>query len=119
MRMALRPSVCATLTWMYRAAIALNFVLFAVSFFPGFESTAEREGIADKLFGAYIIGTFRMDFAWLIGSTMLIFPASFYFAKVSESNPRARLDALWGRAWTIAFLIDVFKSIFTGVLYPG
>lgn len=110
---------CATLTWAFRIAIGLNFIHFALSFVPGFESTAGRAGIFDKLFGAYIVGTLRADFAWLLVSTMIIFPATFYFAKVSENDPRARLDVLLGRAWTVAFVVYLFKSVVTGELYPG
>lgn len=104
---------------MFRAAIALNFVRFAFSFVPKFEGTSEKAGVADKLFGAYTLGTFRSDFAWLIGSTMIVFLATFYFARISKDDPGARLDVLLGRFWTVAFVIYVIKSIFTGVLYPG
>ena len=109
----------ATLRWVFRTAIALNLVRFALSFVPKFEGTAKSAGIADKLFGAYTVGTFRADFAWLIGSTMVIFLATFHFAKFSKDDPRARLDVLLGRTWTVAFVIYVIKSIFSGVLYPG
>jgi hypothetical protein len=108
-----------TLRWAYRLAIALNFVRFALSFIPDFEGTADRAGIADKLFGAYTFSTFRVDFAWLIVSTPVIFLATFYISEISENDSQARLDELIGRAWTAAFVIYMLKSIFTGVLYPG
>jgi hypothetical protein len=105
--------------WVFRAAIALNFVRFALSFFPKFEGTAESAGIADKLFGAYTVIFFRADFAWLIGSTMVIFPATLYLAKTLRTDPQARLDVLLGLAWTAASVIYLIKSILTGVLFPG
>jgi len=108
-----------TLRWVFRAALALNFVRFALSFVPKFEGTAARAGIADELFGAYTVGFFRADFAWLIGSTIVLFAATLYFAKDSENDPEARLDVLLGWTWIVAFVIYVIKSIFTGVLYPG
>ena len=108
-----------TLRWVFRAAIALNFVRFALSFVPKFEGTAARAGIADKLFGAYTVGFFRADFAWLIGSTIVLFAATFYFAKDSENDPQARLDVLLGWTWIVAFVIYLIKSVFTGVLYSG
>jgi|SRR5579863_113848 hypothetical protein len=108
------------LPWVFRAAIALNFVRFVLSFIPSFEGTAERAGIIDGLLGKYtVFGFFRPDFAWLFGSTMVIFPATFYFANISKNDPRARLDVLLGWAWTVAFVIYVIRSIVTGVLYPG
>lgn len=108
-----------TLRWLLRAAIALNFVRFALSFVPKFEGTAASAGIADKLFGAYTVGFFRADFAWLIGSTIVIFAATFYFAKDSRNDPHARLDVLLGWTWIVAFVIYILRSILTGVLYPG
>jgi hypothetical protein len=110
---------CAMLRWVFRTAIVLNFLRFALSFVPKFEGTAKSAGIADKLFGAYTVGTFRADFAWLIGSTMVIFLATIYFAKFPKDDPRARLDVLFGWMWTIASVIYVIKSILSGVLYPG
>jgi hypothetical protein len=107
------------LTWLLRIAVALNFVRFALSFSPQFEGTAQTAGTIDRLLGPYTVGTFRADFAWLIGSTMIIFPAAFYFARVSEKNPRARLDAVLCLAWTAAFVVYVIKSLLMGVLYPG
>jgi hypothetical protein len=97
----------------------LNFARFALSFVPKFEGTAARAGIADKLFGEYTVGGFRADFAWLFGSTIVLFAATFYFAKNSENDPQSRLDVLLGRTWIVAFVIYVIKSIFTGVLDPG
>src|SRR3974390_3006544 len=73
---------CTTSRWVFRAVIALNFVHFALSFVPGFEATAGNPGIADKIFGELIIGTFRADFAWLIVSTIVIFASTFYLAKI-------------------------------------
>jgi hypothetical protein len=107
------------LLWAFRAVITLNFVHFALSFVPGFEASSGKPGIADKIFGKLIVGTLRVDFAWLIVSTIVIFASTFYFAKISENDHRAHLDVFLGRAWTVVFVIYVLKSIFTGVLYPG
>ena len=113
------PHFRAMLRWVLRATIVLNFVRFALSFVPRFEGTAVNGGIADRLFGAYTVIYFRADFAWLLGSTILILVATFYLARNSKDDPRARFDVVLGWSWVIAFAIYVIKSIFTGVLYPG
>ena len=113
------PHFRAPLRWVFRATIALNFVRFALSFVPRFEGTALNVGIADRLFGAFTVIYFRADFAWLLGSTILILIATFYLAGISNDDPRARFDVVLGWTWVVAFAIYVIKSIFTGVLYPG
>jgi hypothetical protein len=102
-----------------RTVIALNFVRFALSFSTRFEGTPEGAGAADRLFGAYIIGVFRADFAWLIFSTAAIFGAVLYFAAKSRNYPTARIDLLLSLAWIVAFIIYIIRSLLTGVLYPG
>lgn len=112
--------VYTALTWSLRTAVALNFVRFALSFDPRFEGTAHSAGTIDRLLGSDTwFGFFRPDFAWLIVSTIVIFAASFYFARVSEQYHRARLDVFLCRVWTAAFVIYIIKLLFTGVLYPG
>jgi len=75
--------------------------------------------MVDRFLGSYTVGFLRADFAWLVGSTLVIFPATFYFSNISTNDPRARFDVLLGGAWTVAFVIYVMRSILTGVLYPG
>jgi hypothetical protein len=111
--------VYAISIWVLRAIIVLNFIRFALSFSPRFEGTAQKEGTIDRLLGSYTVGFFRLDFAWLIVSTMVIFAASFYLARISKTDEQARSDVLLCRAWCLAFVVYIVKSILTGVLYPG
>jgi hypothetical protein len=112
--------VYAISIWVLRAIIVLNFIRFALSFSPRFEGTAQKEGAIDRLLGSYtVLGFFRPDFAWLIVSTIVIFAASFYFARISKTDEQARSDVLLCRAWCLAFVVYIVKVILTGVLYPG
>jgi hypothetical protein len=113
-----RP-VYPVLTWVLRGILVLDFVRFALSFSAEFEGTARRPGIIDKLVGSYTVLYFRADFAWLLGSTILVLPATFYFWAVSRRNLGARLDLYLCLGWLVAFAIYLTRSILTGVLYPG
>jgi len=70
-----RGPVSAALTWLLRIAIVINFTRFVLSFSPRFEGTAQKAGTIDSLLGSYtVLGFFRPDFAWLIVSSMILFP---------------------------------------------
>jgi hypothetical protein len=116
---SMRRLVCMVLTWMLRIAIVLNFVRFALSFIPRFEGTAQRAGIIDRLLGSSTVFFFRADFAWLLGSTMVIFLATLYFVRASKKDSRARLDAVLCQMWIVAFVVYLIKLLLTGVLYLG
>lgn len=112
--------ISAISIWVLRAIIVLNFIRFALSFFPSFEGTAQKAGAIDRLLGSYtVLGFFRPDFAWLIVSTMVIFAASLYLAKISKTDEQARSDVFLCWAWCVAFVVYIVKSILTGLLYPG
>ena len=111
--------VYAISIWVLRAIIVLNFIRFALSFFPRFEGTAQKAGTIDRLLGSYtVLGFFRPDFAWLIVSTMVIFAASFYLAGILKTDERARTDVLLCWGWCLAFVVYIVQLVLTGVLYP-
>jgi hypothetical protein len=109
----------ATLRWALRITIGLNALRFALSFVPQFEGTAHKVGMIDRMLGAYTIFGFRADFAWLIGSTIVIFLAIFYLSKISTRDSQARFDMLLCVGWSVMFLIYVIKSLMSGLLFPG
>ena len=111
-----RPRFAA---WIFRFVVALNFLRFALSFWPHFEGTAARPGLADSLFGIYRSDGFRLDFSWLILSTFAVFAAIFYFFGEAKHDRRAKIDALFCIAWVLAFVIYVGKALITGVLDFG
>jgi hypothetical protein len=111
--------VARMVTLMFRAVIALNFLRFGLSFSRWFEGTPGSAGMCDRLLGGYRLGGFRVDFAWLIASTLIIFPATFYFLSVSNSDHRARVDVFLCAAWTIACVVYVMRGLLTGMLYFG
>jgi NADH:ubiquinone oxidoreductase subunit H len=102
-----------------RAVIALNFLRFGLSFSPWFEGTVDSVGESDRLFGGYRLGGFRIDFVWLVASTLVIFSATFYFLMVSKRDHRARVDAFLCAGWTVAFVVYIARVLLTGILYFG
>ena len=104
---------------MLRAAIAINFIRFALSFSPRFEGTAASGGLADRIFGGYRLGGFRADGIWLVVSTCVIFLATFYFFLSSKSDPKAKTDTYLCIAWVVAFVIFVARAFLTGIIDFG
>lgn len=107
-----------TITWFIRSVIVSNFVLFAFSFSPQFEGSAEKVGMADRIF-TMRWGGYRIDFAWLVISTLVIFLAMFYFFLGWKRSSKMKINAFFCLAWVIAFLIYLARALLTGVLYFG
>jgi hypothetical protein len=104
--------------WLIRSVIAVNFVRFALSFSARFEGTAGSVGVADWLFQMRWAG-FRIDFIWLVISTIVVFYAMFYFLSSRKNNSLAKIDALACLAWVVAFVLDIVRSFLTGVIDFG
>ena len=103
----------------FRAVIALNFIRFALSFWPRFEGTAHSIGIADYIFPYNSWTIFRLDFDWLLGSSAIIFVSIFYFIVVWKSDPEAKANLLLSCAWLVAFCIYVARIFTTGLVDFG
>jgi hypothetical protein len=104
--------------WLIRSAIAVNFIRFALSFSSRFEGTAGTVGLADRLFKLRW-GGFRLDFVWLVVSTLVIFLAMFYFLLNLKSNPEAKIDTFFCVAWVVAFVIFIARAFLTGIIDFG
>jgi hypothetical protein len=101
-------------TYIFRALIAVNAIRFALSFAPKFEGTANSPGWIDNVLGAHRLGGFRIDFLWIVLSTILIFFAGFHFLV-----RRRTVDALLCFLWTLAFFVFIHHLILIGVLDFG
>ena len=108
-----------TLAYIIRAAIALNFVRFALSFSSSFEGSATGGGLADRIFASHRLGGFRIDAVWLFASTCVIFFAALYFLLNVKSDPTAKTDVYLCIAWVVAFVIFVARSFLTGTIDFG
>lgn len=102
-----------------RVVIALNFVLIILSFFPWFEGTEQKPGVADEIFGRYRLGGFRADFVWLTVSTVVIFFCLRSILRISKTNTRMKLDLCLHIAWIVAFMVFVARALLSGILYFG
>lgn len=106
-------------TFLFRGIVAINFTRFALLFSPRFEGSESHAGEADRLFGAYRIGGFRADFAWLVATTLLIVLSLFYFRSNIRKERSTRFDTFLGGAWVAAFVIYIVRMLTTGLLDFG
>ena len=60
------------LGWIICAVIAVNFILFVLTFVPAFSGFGEQPGLADRLLGNYRFGGWRADVVWVFASTVAI-----------------------------------------------
>jgi hypothetical protein len=106
-------------TVVLRAVIVLNFIRFGLSFLPWFEGTEHSAGFVDQLFNPRHTDGFRSDFLWLFFSTVLIFFAMFAFIPKFKQESKARINVFLCVAWVLAYLIDLWRGLYTGLLYFG
>jgi len=104
--------------WIIRPIVAVNFVRFLLAFIPSFEGTEKSVGMADRIF-AWRISGFRVDFVWLIVSTLFIFMAGIYFISRFKEDHTAKVDAILCAIWVVAFLIYILRTLVTGMLDFG
>jgi len=101
-----------------RMILVLNFIRFALSFVPRFEGTADAPGLADRIFHSSI-GGFRIDFVWLIVSTVLISVVLFVHLTNRESRFETVNDSVFWFFWIMAFFVYIYRALATGVLDFG
>jgi hypothetical protein len=104
---------------LFRIVVGLNFIRFALSFSPAFEGTGEINGIADRLFNPNHHFGFRLDFVWLVISTVAIVLATVVFIRGIEKDRRARINVILGLTWSIAFAVYMARSLTSGILSFG
>jgi hypothetical protein len=103
----------------FRAVVAVNLLLVALSWWPWFEGTAAKPGAVDHLLGTLRLGGFRADVVWLVISTLFIFLALFLFLAEARRSRSARANVLLCLAEIVAFGSFVYRVLTTGVLDFG
>ena len=104
---------------LFRILIGLNFVRFTFSFWSEFEGTAHGAGIADRLFNPFHYSGFRIDFVWLVLSTFVVSLVTVVSLTSIQKERRARVNALLGISWMIAFAVYMVRLLTSGVLDFG
>jgi hypothetical protein len=109
-----RPAV-----WVLRIVIGLNCLRFALSFLPWFEGTDKSAGFADRLFNPHHTDGFRIDFLWLLFSTVVIFFLAFAFIDNFKKDRDARINFYLCVAEVAVFLLYILKLFFSGLIDFG
>lgn len=113
------------LVFLFRGVVAVNFLYVALSFLPWFKETPGGGAMYERLFGAYRLGGFRVDFVWLVASTLFIFCAAgffviaFIFMPDYRKDRNARLDGCLSIGWVVAFLLYLAWMLFSGMIDFG
>ena len=85
---------------------------------PKFEGTADAPGIADRIFRFSVFG-FRIDFVWLIISTLLIAVSLVVLLTDQETRSETVNGSFLSLLWIVAFFVYIFRALATGVLHFG
>ena len=108
-----------TITVILRTVLIVNFLRLALSFSSRFEGSERTVGWIDRALGNSRVGGFRIDFLWLVLSTIAILVATVYFFTNSKAERPVKLDFALSIAWLFAFAIYIMRSLLTGTFYPG
>ncbi len=68
------------------AVIAVNFVLFVLTFVPAFSGIGSQIGIADRLWDNYRVDGWRADIVWVVTSSVVLLLLAVAYA----ASPSAR-----------------------------
>jgi hypothetical protein len=102
-----------------RILAAINLLLAGLTWSSWFEGTADRAGLADRIFGAFTVGGFRIDFVWFVLSSIFLFFAFFYFIIRGRRNRAAEVNAAFCLVAVLAFCLAVHRILTAGLLYFG
>jgi len=94
-----------------RGTIALNFLLFVLSWCPWFLGSEKHWSVSDQLFGSYRFAGFRADFVWMIASTIYIFFAALFFLFQARTDPSVRLNLGLCMAEVLGFCLFIYGSL--------
>ena len=76
--------------------LAVNFVLFILSFIPAISGIGPKPGLFDRLWGNYRLAGWRADVVWMCVSTMFIVGGGIrWIARRGSVNPTAILCFVW------------------------
>jgi len=102
-----------------RILAAINLLLAGLTWSSWFEGTADRAGLADRIFGTFTVGGFRIDFVWFVLSSVFLFFAFFYFIIQARKSRAARVNAAICLAATLAFCLAIYRVLTSGLLDFG
>jgi hypothetical protein len=93
--------------WLIGAIIAVNFILFVLTFVPAFSGMGAGPGLADRLWDDYRFRGWRADIVWVVASTAgIVILALTYCLATSDKGTRARKLVLASCAvWLVCFLV--------------
>lgn len=85
------------LRWLQCLVIAIDFVLFVLTFFPAFSGIGPQPGLADRLWGSNRFGGWRADVVWVFASSMVLFFVTMTSAgsRTASRSPVFKLSVLW------------------------
>lgn len=64
------PKQLRPIDFIVRGIMALDLILLILTFIPTFSGLGPEPGMADRLWGTYRIGFWRIDFVWMCVSTV-------------------------------------------------
>ena len=99
------------------SVIAVNFILFVLTFFPAFSGIGAQPGLADRLWGNYRFAGWRADIVWVVTSSAVLFLLSLAYS-VSSTARRSRaykLVVISSLGWLGCFVVYV-RYIFSHMM---
>ncbi len=82
--------------WILRGLLAVDYVLFVLTFIPAFSGIGPEPGLADRLLGNYRFGGWRADVVWMCASSAFIIGTGFPWIKHNRSAKTTRISwFLW------------------------
>jgi hypothetical protein len=97
------------LGWVLCAVIAVNFMLFVLTFVPAFSGIGRNPGLADRLWGSHTVGGWRADVVWVVTSTVVIFFLGLAYAASpsAKRSPAYKLIVTSCAVWLGCFIVYV------------
>jgi len=94
--------------WILRGFLAVDFVLFVLSFIPAFSGIGPAPGIADRLLGNYRFGGWRADVVWMCASSVFIIAIGLRWIRENRSANVTRIAwFLWLACFPIYLIYTV------------
>jgi hypothetical protein len=97
----LTPSRMRPIDWIVRSLLALDGVLFVLSFVPAFSGIGPEPGLADRVWSNNS-GGFRGDVVWMCLSTVVILGGGL---RLTTAPGAERTTSLLCWAWLACFIV--------------
>jgi hypothetical protein len=87
--------------------IAINLVLFVLTFIPAFSGFGPQPGLADRLWGDYRFGGWRADVVWVYASSVAVFFFGLIYARSGSArqNQEYKFVVLLSAVWLACFVV--------------